>query len=96
MHMRTSLISLCFVNVSRDFHTFSLTKGFYCTLESDTATPSGTGGDVCPVGHYCPEGSDAAIPRPTGYYLDVQQQDEESDCQECPLGEYYVIMWWPY
>ena len=48
---------------------------YYCTLEALTDTPTdGVTGDVCPVGHYCPEASTYPLPCDEGYYLDSTQQ----------------------
>lgn len=46
------------------------TAGYYCTLQSTTATPSSatsTGGP-CTVGHYCPAGATVEIPCPPKKY----------------------------
>lgn len=45
--------------------------GFICHKECNTATPSiiaQHNGELCPKGHYCPEGSTEAVPCPRGTY----------------------------
>ncbi|XP_023933458.1 uncharacterized protein LOC106181652, partial [Lingula anatina] len=69
--------------------TGNCSAGFYCTLTSNTSMPTdGVTGNICPLGHYCPEGSTAQQPCPPGTFLNVTQQDEETDCMSCPLGQY--------
>ena len=64
-------------------------SGYYCVLEANTNTPvDGVTGDVCPVGHYCPEMSSDIVPCPTGTYVNSTQRVEEADCLDCPLGDY--------
>lgn len=68
---------------------FSIYTGYYCIQQASTATPlSSATGDICPVGHYCPEGSQDKIPCPIGTHLDVEQQSAASDCKACPAGLY--------
>ena len=70
-------------------YTGNCSAGFYCTLEAAVAAPTdGVTGNVCPVGHFCPESSDAPSECPPGTFLDTEQNDEESDCLSCPFGEY--------
>ncbi|XP_062603182.1 uncharacterized protein LOC134264959 [Saccostrea cucullata] len=52
-----------------------------CTCP-DQAFYTGVGG-VCPVGHYCPEGSPAPVPCVAGTYADSEGQ---SVCWTCPEG----------
>ena len=48
---------------------------YYCTEAAYSDTPTdGVTGDVCPVGHYCPQGSSSPEPCSQGYYLDATQQ----------------------
>ena len=63
--------------------------GYYCTLESNSSTPTdGVTGNMCPVGHYCPIGSNAPVPCDMGTYLDVTQQDDANDCKLCTPGQH--------
>ena len=50
----------------------------------DEAFHRGVGG-ICPLGHYCPEGSDLATQCPAGYYADTTAQ---SVCTICPARYY--------
>ncbi|WAR26197.1 hypothetical protein MAR_011901 [Mya arenaria] len=72
--------------------------GHYCTsgalsanptMLSASQCPAGTVhpivGDVCPIGHYCPEGTDNPIGCPAGTYQDLTTQDH---CKDCPSGYY--------
>ena len=34
--------------------------GYYCTGNNTKQNPRGVNGDLCPDGHYCPEGSSAS------------------------------------
>lgn len=44
-------------------------EGSYCTLGASTAAPrDGVTGDICPTGHYCPEGSEVGVVCPGGTY----------------------------
>ena len=64
-------------------------SGYYCISGASKSTPQdGLTGDICPTGHYCPEGSSQPEPCPAGTYLNITGQDAEMDCISCPLGEY--------
>ncbi|CAN0099917.1 unnamed protein product, partial [Heterosigma akashiwo] len=78
--------------------------GYYCGSGSDTPTPDGTYGsyigdtcidrtngstnDVCPVGHYCPQGSSAPIRCPNGTMSNSTGLSAEAECQDCQAGYY--------
>ena len=54
----------------------------------NTDKPSGnhTGlGGICPIGSFCPEGTSVPLGCPAGYYANVEQQ---SECTECKEGFY--------
>lgn len=65
-------------------------------LSECLACPAGTvcsnagavtaGTAVCPAAHYCPAGSQSAIPCPPGTYSDGTSKTQVSDCQPCPSG----------
>ena len=70
--------------------------GFYCTSGATSSNPTmlnnqqcpnGTVhpiiGDICPDGHYCPEGTSNPIGCPAGTYQDLTNQDH---CKGCPAG----------
>ncbi|CAM9824345.1 unnamed protein product [Bubo scandiacus] len=59
-------------------------QGYYCTGRTKTAKPQdGITGDVCPRGHFCPAGSAAPSPCPSGEYNNATGQDK---CFPCPAG----------
>ena len=54
-----------------------------------TASPEdGTTGNLCPKGHYCPEGVAAGLACPVGTYLAVTGATAETDCTPCRAGDY--------
>ena len=59
------------------------TAGYYCAGGSSTATPTGTGGNLCPAGTFCDAGSVQPVPCPAGSYNNVTTQEE---CTICPSG----------
>ncbi|CAN0545360.1 unnamed protein product, partial [Ectocarpus sp. 8 AP-2014] len=69
-------------------------SGHYCKRKVDTAAPttgitiaSGVeyGGDLCPVGTYCGNGTATPLPCLAGTYNDLEGQEE---CFACPAGYY--------
>ncbi|XP_070551431.1 multiple epidermal growth factor-like domains protein 6 [Ptychodera flava] len=67
--------------------------GFYCdaTIQNDTYCAHGVQNpQPCPVGHYCPLGTQYAYqyPCPNGTYSDVTHLESDSDCFPCPGGFY--------
>nr|XP_006821767.1 PREDICTED: uncharacterized protein LOC100369099 [Saccoglossus kowalevskii] len=63
--------------------------GYYCTRAAYTKYPdalldAGTGA-ICPMGHYCPQGSPAPKRCEGGYYTNITGQEE---CFDCPAGFY--------
>ena len=63
--------------------------GFYCTGSAESSNPTGVPyGDVCPVGHYCPEESPFPMPCAAGYYQPLTQRTALSDCILCTPGKY--------
>ncbi|XP_019363984.1 PREDICTED: multiple epidermal growth factor-like domains protein 11 [Gavialis gangeticus] len=62
--------------------------GFYCISGAQTPTPTDAfSGAPCPVGHYCPLGTESPIPCPPGSYM---PQTHGKECYECPEGKYCV------
>lgn len=57
-------------------------RQFAASLSFSTA---GSLGGVCPVAHYCPEGSAGPAPCPAGTYTNLTGQ---SLCSRCPSGYY--------
>lgn len=75
--------------------------GYYCvsgalssnpTMLNNDQCPTGTVhpivGDVCPIGHFCPEGTENPIGCPAGSYQDLTNQDH---CKACPAGKYCLV-----
>ena len=72
-----------------DSPTDKCSAGYYCIGKSSDASPTdGVTGNVCPVGHYCLEGSISPIACPKGSYLSSEGNDEPEDCIQCPQGKY--------
>lgn len=60
--------------------------GFVCYPGSTVPNPNDNiMGIICPRGYYCPAGTFAQIPCPTGSYAPNQEQ---SVCTDCPAGQY--------
>lgn len=65
------------------------TTGYFCTLGSSEPSPvSRTQGNVCPMGHFCPQGSGAPRPCPVGSFLPEPGASALSQCHPCPPGQY--------
>lgn len=60
------------------------TAGRYCPA----AAVSAVDGPLCPLGHYCPEGSAQPTPCPEGTFGNQTNQTQESDCRPCTAGYY--------
>lgn len=64
------------------------TAGYYCVLNATTAQPvDGVTGDICPTGHYCPEGFGEPFPCEDGTYAGTTGM---AVCDECTAGHYCV------
>lgn len=60
-----------------------LLSGYYCTGSAKTAMPEdGITGDLCPRGHFCPAGTAAPSPCPSGEYSNATGQELEL-CNFC-------------
>lgn len=46
------------------------------------------GGEECPPGYYCPEGTGEPIPCPAGSYRDITLGKSVDDCILCPSGRF--------
>ncbi|XP_041849947.1 neurogenic locus notch homolog protein 4-like [Melanotaenia boesemani] len=63
--------------------------GHFCSLESTEPSPvSQPYGDICPMGHFCPEGSGSPKPCPVGSFLPEPGAFSLSQCRPCPPGKY--------
>ena len=63
--------------------------GYFCRVGSDSKTPSGsTAGDanVCPIGHYCPSGTDNPAACPAGTFNNQTGIPDLASCQYCLDG----------
>ena len=47
-----------------------------------------TGNDVCPVGYFCPNGTDYPFPCPRGTFSNVEEVTDVDGCEPCPPGRY--------
>ena len=65
------------------------TSSYYCTNSSVVANPvDGITGDICPAGHYCPNGTKVPFKCPHGTYANTTGNSKRSHCKDCPLGYY--------
>ena len=63
--------------------------GYYCTGRAISSRPKDTEtGDVCPCGHYCPEGSPFPEPCPDGYYSNTTGSRDITSCRPCDKGSF--------
>ena len=63
-------------------------QGYYCTGGSTTDQPTGTNGDICPKGAYCPAGSPLPILCPSGTYNLNTGKHLRTHCLKCSDGKY--------
>ncbi|KAJ6656075.1 hypothetical protein lerEdw1_004481 [Lerista edwardsae] len=54
----------------------------------DSASFLPTGNDVCPPGHFCPNGTGYPVPCPPGSFSAFQGLVAKRECQPCPAGLY--------
>lgn len=69
------------------------TAGYVCAGKTSSATPISVeedGGYMCPAGHYCPEGSFAAIPCDAGSHNPLAGSSKASACVPCGADFYQV------
>lgn len=83
---------LCITNAAvfsvRNLTESSIT-GYFCSLGSSEASPfSQPYGDVCPMGHFCPQGSGSPRSCPVGSFLPEPGASSPSHCHPCPPGKY--------
>ena len=63
--------------------------GYYCRSSAKTSTPEeGENANVCPHGHFCPEGTDEPRKCPAGTLGQVTKLEKEEQCTNCPEGYY--------
>ncbi|XP_075046430.1 uncharacterized protein LOC142107145 [Mixophyes fleayi] len=64
-------------------------EGYYCVHSVQTSTPNqGMLGDLCPLGHYCPNGSAVPHPCPAGYYSNTSGNVGPEACVVCEPGQF--------
>lgn len=64
-------------------------KGYYCTLAAESATPTdGISGNECGLGDYCPTGSSAGTSCPTGTFNNITGLTNYTECEPCTPGYY--------
>ena len=63
-----------------EFTAGNCSNGYYCPPGQNTSTPDDY---RCPVGHFCPAGSQDPIRCYNGTY---QDQEYTSECKDCPPG----------
>jgi hypothetical protein len=68
-------------------HDGSLTTGFGTNRQYPTDRVAHKG-EICPIGHYCPEGSSAATPCPVGTYNEEKGKSSVDDCLVCKADTY--------
>ncbi|KAH3741464.1 hypothetical protein DPMN_048189, partial [Dreissena polymorpha] len=82
--------------------TANCSAGYYCTGAAEEASPvnhkvdpndntSFTGNDICPVGYFCPEGSDYPEPCPIGTFSRSTGVTQVEDCLPCLPGHYCFV-----
>lgn len=63
--------------------------GFYCFPENVTAGDPKSGYHPCPPGYFCPTGTGLDWkPCPRGTFSNNTKLSKESECEDCPGGEY--------
>ncbi|POI29228.1 hypothetical protein CIB84_007024, partial [Bambusicola thoracicus] len=72
-------------------------SGYHCAKGAISPTPfkhrvefAGPllGNDICPAGHFCPNGTENPMPCPPGSFSAVRGLQAEEQCQPCPAGRY--------
>lgn len=67
----------------------SCDAGYFCSGRAVLPNPvSESYGDVCPVGHFCPEGTTTPFKCPPGTFNNKTIATMAEDCTPCPPGEY--------
>ena len=63
--------------------------GYFCNGSTILPNPiNETTGDICPKGHYCPNGSAVSTPCNPGKFSDRFANQEEANCLACTAGKY--------
>ena len=63
--------------------------GYYCIEGALSPRPEDSiTGDICPCGHYCPEGSPFPVACPEGHYSNTTGNQNLTMCEPCDKGSY--------
>ena len=63
--------------------------GYFCKQYANISAPDqGADANICPEGHYCPEGTADPQPCPKGTYNNGTGLEADTDCIQCPAGDY--------
>lgn len=63
--------------------------GYFCTAGSSVPNPTdGVTGDICPAGHYCPNGTTTPQACSKGYYSNSTGNTASTDCELCTPGNH--------
>ncbi|XP_070551141.1 neurogenic locus notch homolog protein 1-like [Ptychodera flava] len=63
--------------------------GYYCRRSAEGAAPDQLGdANICPVGHYCPEGTTEPITCPAGTFSNDTGLHNVTECEPCTPGFY--------
>ncbi|XP_077105722.1 uncharacterized protein LOC143764221 isoform X2 [Ranitomeya variabilis] len=69
--------------------TGNCSSGYWCKEgAADEYPQDGLSGDICPPGHYCPEGTRSPQPCPAGTWTDAEGLGNRHDCRPCPGGTF--------
>ncbi|EDV25654.1 uncharacterized protein TRIADDRAFT_55968 [Trichoplax adhaerens] len=64
-------------------------EGYFCIQGATVADPTDKiTGDVCPLGHYCPDGTLVPVKCGPGTFSNTTGNTNSSGCQLCPAGKY--------
>ncbi|KAM3922961.1 uncharacterized protein RB166_012036 [Leptodactylus fuscus] len=69
--------------------TGNCSSGYWCKEGVvDKQPQDGLSGDICPPGHYCPEGTHSSKPCPAGTWSDEDGLGNRHECKPCPGGKF--------
>ena len=62
--------------------------GFFCRTGAQNAAPNqGDDANICPVGHYCPEGTTEPVTCPIGTFSNDTGLMNDTECESCTPGK---------
>jgi hypothetical protein len=65
--------------------TTKIVAGYHANGEKQQTIPNPY---ICPVVHYCPEGTETALPCPNGYWTPYRGAKSENECITCERGHF--------